>query len=303
MPNRPRTNRSARLASVAVALIGVTLGLFGDFSRVLSQPPHAFAQTGDKLTGATPDYDSEPNLAELLEAIKHISLTEPLPGLVVGAADYPAFGLRVHVFDFEQARYTLRVVEQKAATGNRVADFLSSEDDVFVINGGFFERAFDGTLSPSGYLIADSVATSQEHDRAGSGIIYSDEDGVAITYRKELGDRSRIGNAVQVGPILVDPGGIKGIYKNAFDRYNRSAVCLRGRSFTAIVVEGGISLFQFADLLSLPASEGGIGCNVAINLDGGPSTQALLLTGKVRREIAGGTAVQNALVVSRKPAP
>ena len=67
------------------------------------------------------------------------------------------------------------------------------------------------------------------------------------------------------------------------------------------VVEGGISLFQLADLLSLPESEGGFGCDVAINLDGGPSTQAVLRAGSVHREIAGGSTVQNVLIVSRKP--
>jgi len=52
--------------------------------------------------------------------------------------------------------------------------------------------------------------------------------------------------------------------------------------------------------LSLPEAEGGFGCDVAINLDGGPSTQAALRAGSAQAEIAGEWTVHNALIVSRK---
>jgi hypothetical protein len=42
---------------------------------------------------------------------------------------------------------------------------------------------------------------------------------------------------------------------------------------------------------------------VAINLDGGPSTQAILRAGKENREVAGGAPVQNAIVISRRKPP
>jgi len=300
MSRKSRFSGLLRLVSVAGALIGTAVILFGDPTSGWP-PPHAVAQSDTATVGLVPDHDSEPDLAGLLETAKRIKMSDALPGLAIGAAEYTAFGIRLHVFDFTQADYTLRVVEQKSASGSPAAKFLEGEDDVFAINGGFFERAFDGTLSPSGLLIANGVATSREHQRAGSGIIYSDADGVAIAYRKQLRGNSRIENAVQVGPILVDPGGQKGIYKNTFDRFNRSAICLRDGLFTAFVVEGGISLFQFADLLSLAVADGGFGCNIAINLDGGPSTQAVLRAGKTWREVLGGTTVQNGLVISKKP--
>jgi uncharacterized protein YigE (DUF2233 family) len=271
-------------------------------SALLAWAPPAVSQGPVETLETAPDLDSEPDLGGLLKSLKQMTTVEVLPGLSVGMLDYPRYGLRLHVFDFAQARFRLRVVEQKTATGSRASEILGEADDVFVINGGFFERSRNDSLSPSGLLVTGGTTISGEHERAGSGILYSDAGGVAITYRKQLQDRSRISDGAQVGPILVDPGGIKGIYKNVPDRFNRSAICLRDASFIAIVIEGGISLFQLADLLSLPREDGGFGCDVAINLDGGPSTQAALRAGPMAREIYGGTAVQNFLVVSKRPA-
>jgi exopolysaccharide biosynthesis protein len=272
----------------------------GALGLIVAMPP-ALSQGRVETAETVPDLEAEPDLGGLLDAVKHMKMVEALPGLSVGMVDYPRYGLRIHVFDFAQARFLLTVAQQETTTGSRAGEILSQSEAVFVINGGFFERARNESLSPSGLLITGGTATSDERDRAGSGILYSNAGGVGISFRNELTDRSKISDGIQVGPILVDPDGVKGIYKNVPDRYNRSAICLRDASFTAIVVEGGISLFQLADLLSLPTEDGGFGCDVAINLDGGPSTQAALRAGPMAREIYGGTSVQNFLVVSRRP--
>jgi len=250
---------------------------------------------------AAVDHESEPDLGGLLAATKKMTMMEVEPGLSVGTADYPPFGIRIHVFDFSNDRFDVRVGEQTRATGSDVAEFFAGRDDVFVVNGGYFERSSGGKLSSSGLLLVDGQITSREHQRAGSGVIYSDTDGVRIIYRKDFSAGSSVRYALQAGPILVDPGGVKGIYKNVGGRHNRSAICLRNGAFTAFVVEGGISLFQLADLLSLPSSDGGFGCEVAINLDGGPSTQAALRAGSTNRQIVGGSTVHNALIVARRP--
>jgi uncharacterized protein YigE (DUF2233 family) len=281
----PRLKIFAWLAAVLLSM-----------AAVAAHPDPALAQSDVP----TADLESEPDLAGLIAAVKGVAMAKPIPGLAVGTADYAKYGIRIHVFDFEQARFAMRIAEQKVATGSHATDFLEGTDDVFVINGGFFERDGSDRLSPSGLLIIDGKVVAEEHQRAGSGVIHVEADGVAITRRRDFRDRARVRHALQVGPLLVDPGGIKGIYKNDVERHDRSAICLRGTSFTAFVVEGGISLFQFADLLSRPRDGGGFGCDIAINLDGGPSTQAVLRAGAARREICGGTTVENAIVVSRR---
>src|SRR5262249_30328533 len=133
---------------------------------------------------------------------------------------------------------------------------------------------------------------------AGSGIVYANDDGVFIGYRKDLADHARMRYAVQVGPVLVDPVGKLGIADKQHDRQNRSAICVRPDTFAIVAVEGGLSLFQLANLLAEPIARGGVGCDVALNLDGGPSTQVALRAGSSRLAIQGGWPVANALIVS-----
>lgn len=247
-----------------------------------------------------PDYETEPDLAGLLARTQTMDMTPVEPGLSVGTAEYPPFGIRIHVFDFAHDRFTLRLGEQRAETGSYAPEFFESQDDVFVVNGGYFERSRRGKLSSSGLLIVDGRTVAREHDRAGSGVIFSGRDGIGIAYRKAIKAHPGVEHAVQAGPVLVDPVGVKGIYKNTGGRFNRSAACLRNGSFTVFVVEGGMSLFQLADLLSLSEAKAGFGCDIAINLDGGPSTQAALRARSTRTDIAGGSTVHNALIVSRR---
>ena len=69
-----------------------------------------------------------------------------------------------------------------------------------------------------------------------------------------------------------------------------------------MVVDGdGLSLLRLAELLAAPTRDGGIGCDVAINLDGGPSTQAIWRGAGREILIPGGSTVQNAIVLSRLP--
>ena len=106
--------------------------------------------------------------------------------------------------------------------------------------------------------------------------------------------------ALQSGPRLVEAGGRSGIYRNDYDRQNRTAICFRDESLTAIIVEGGATLFELAEFLSTSEQRGGFGCDTAINLDGGPSTQALFREPKGPTKITGRWRTQNAIVIYRR---
>ena len=122
---------------------------------------------------------------------------------------------------------------------------------------------------------------------------------IAIAYRQSAPDRKEMRNALQAGPIVVEPDGSPGIRSSKNDkRYDRTAVCLRGGAVVVVVVEGGLTLLDLAQFLSTPQAAGGAGCNIAISLDGGGSTQALFRTGGHRLLIPGQTTVNNALVFS-----
>ncbi len=253
---------------------------------------------------AVPERKAEPDMALLLAAGQKATPSDMMPGLAYRLVDLPDYGLKVHAWSFDQARFRLRVALQKSAKGSYVRDLIGPAPDVLAINAGFFERDRDGRLTPSGLVILGGVENAPAYDRAGSGIIYSGAAGVGIGYRKDLTGHGMMAEAIQVGPILVDPGGKVGVSNSRHDRQNRSAACLTPGHFVIVAVDGGLSLYQLAVLLASPVAEGGLGCDIAINLDGGPSTQASSRAGSQNIDILGGTTVQNALIVSTKqPVP
>lgn len=47
-----------------------------------------------------------------------------------------------------------------------------------------------------------------------------------------------------------------------------------------LVIDGGVTLSQLSVLMSTPKDQGGLGCDAALNLDGGPSTQMAYVDGE-----------------------
>jgi uncharacterized protein YigE (DUF2233 family) len=242
------------------------------------------------------DLVHEPDLAAVLAAAKAAPLVTLVAGVSYRNVELPDFGTTIHVWTFDRSRYSVSLAEQQAPTGSLVRNLIGTA--TFAINAGFFERDKEThALSPSGLLIIGGREVAAENDRAGSGILYSNADGVFVGYRRNLRDHSTMTNAVQVGPILVDPGGKVSVVNRNNKRAQRSVFCLRAGTFAAINVQGGgLSLFQIASLLAAPVDQGGFGCDVALNLDGGPSAQAVFQAADQRIE-AGGSPVQNALLV------
>ena len=64
-----------------------------------------------------------------------------------------------------------------------------------------------------------------------------------------------------------------------------------------IVITGGLSLYETGELLASPEADGGFGCDRALNLDGGPSTQASFAWEAEVLEIPGRWKVPNALLL------
>jgi uncharacterized protein YigE (DUF2233 family) len=248
------------------------------------------------LPAKKPDFTTEPDIGLLYAASKTAKASELAPGVGYRLIELADFGLKIHVWSFDKSRYRLRAADKKDPHGSYVDELLGAKD-VLAINGGFFERDKQKVVKASGLLIVDGRELAPERDKAGSGIVYATARSVFIGYRKDLADYSAMKSAVQVGPVLVDAGGKVGVANKQRDRQNRSAICLRPDTFVVIAVEGGLSLFQLASLLAAPAPDG-IGCDSALNLDGGPSTQALFRSGGHRVAVEGGWPVANALIVS-----
>jgi hypothetical protein len=79
---------------------------------------------------------------------------------------------------------------------------------------------------------------------------------------------------------------------------------LSGKSIILIFIASknntGLSLYEFAKFLSIPKKDGGIGCDVALNLDGGISAHLAFKYKDQQIFYDSIRKIQNAIIVSEK---
>lgn len=153
---------------------------------------------------------------------------------------------------------------------------------VAMVNGAYFEPDH----SPSGLVFSGGATRAPVGPRGGSGILTVEGDRVAVvsidardggTYTPPPG----VSLALQCGPRVVEAGGVAGIYRHDGRYAARTVACVRdaGRTLDLIATwderepRRGPELHDLATILSGPSPTGDDGpCEVALNLDGGPST-------------------------------
>jgi uncharacterized protein YigE (DUF2233 family) len=212
-----------------------------------------------------------------------------------------SYNIALKAWSFHPVKHRLNVILSNADTGSTAQEFRLATKATLAVNGGFFDIDRNSRLTPSGLLISDGKMLSNIADRrkGGSGVVYEKDGAINIDFIDKLSLNSRITVAVQSGPLVVDPGGKNGIRRNDNDRQDRTAVCqnLDGK-ITIVVITGGLSLFELGEVLSTSESAGGFGCERALNLDGGPSTQVSFELDSKAVEVIGRWKIANALTVS-----
>ena len=201
---------------------------------------------------------------------------------------------RLRVWSFDPALWRMRIAPappqgfsvQEIAPGTGLA-----------INGGYFrfgKGAGSRRLEPTGLVIANGRRLHRQG--GGSAVIFDTGRTIGISWAKERSAWQNARAALQAGPFIVDPGGRIGINRKRGPRARRSAVCLRPSGEVLVVaVTGGISLHELARTLAAPPP-GGYGCERAINLDGGTSTQVFARFGNRIFDVPGLTGVVNAVI-------
>jgi uncharacterized protein YigE (DUF2233 family) len=279
--------------------IGEVKRLQGDFALAGEWHAKASALNRDHPRWSIePAREAQP-VPALLTQLRVAEPEELLPGAHYSVARIADYDVNLHVWSFDPTRFHLKVRQQAQTGGQAIGDFLTDPGDVLAINGGFLDTDSRQRLSPSGLLIVDGALVRDVTDK-GSGIVFATAEGVSIVRRQDFRPAGVV-HAVQSGPLLVDPGGKLGVYKEDFDRQRRSAICLDGSAVRVVMVEGsGLSLLELARVLSSPREAGGLACQVALNLDGGPSTQAMTRIGSQELSFVGRWRIQNALVLTRR---
>ncbi|MGI9413186.1 MAG: phosphodiester glycosidase family protein [Hyphomicrobiales bacterium] len=261
----------------------------------------ALPSPGDRQLKFVTQAEADDLVASILEANRRTQWLTLSPGFAMRRMAIGRAGLTVHAWAVDPKQHRIAVVEQLKPSGSSTAEFRAAHNALLAINGGFFEKSADGTLSPSGLLIVDGDTRHPYHEKAGSGVLHAAGDKVGLDWSRLAGAGQQWTHALQVGPMVVDPGGRNGIRSNDNTRVDRSAVCLADGKVVFIVVDGGLSLFELGRILSESELAGGFGCERALNLDGGPSTQVSFAHGGQTVEVTGDWPVQNGIVVmSRK---
>lgn len=168
-------------------------------------------------------------------------------------------------------RYQPRVVREAGRRGTwRTAGEIGAElGALAVINGGYF----DPEDRPLGLLV--SAGEVLVPLRSVSWPVFEWRGGRArIVARTDFGGTRGVDEALQCGPWLVRGGAAVASLKESAPE-PRAALGLdaEDRLILAATTRGGLRLAEFAKVLADPIDAGGLGCQRAMNLDGGSSTQ------------------------------
>jgi uncharacterized protein YigE (DUF2233 family) len=174
------------------------------------------------------------------------------------------------VIHLDAAHAELVVVDQAdKRAGSRLPDALKASGCRAGVNGGFF----DAGLKPVGLLVAAGREVSPMATDGPSGVLCVGEDGSVkmLALSDYLASPPRCREALQAGPLVVDPGGKPGIRSRDEKRFRRTVVCLDAEGGVRLLVTGELTLWELMEVL-LDEKLVGFKVERALNLDGGPST-------------------------------
>jgi hypothetical protein len=198
-------------------------------------------------------------------ALIDVDAGSSVDAIIEDARRYP-----VRVWSFGLDRYELSI--EDAAMSTALDAVLARTGAEFVVNGGFFDP--DGT--PVGLALSRGAVLSKLAARLSGGVLVSDGARAELIASEHFALPEGSTFAIQCRPRLVVERAAN-VKSDDTKRAERSALCTRegGRALDVVLVRGsddgespGPSLFALARHLA------GVGCEFALNLDGGPSTGA-----------------------------
>lgn len=194
-----------------------------------------------------------------------------------------------HAFRIDLERAGLRVLAAGGPTVRReVSTIARSLPNVVAMNGSFFD---EGNRAMG--LVVDQGRTLSKRRLRAWGALVVDERRASIVSGAELSLDRPPYLALQGQPRLVKGGRVEKLKPQVA---RRTAVCAEGRYVTFVVATRPVDATALARFLARPQGRGGLACEDALNLDGGPSTQLFARLGDLTVNVPGGDGVPNALV-------
>lgn len=180
----------------------------------------------------------------------------------------------LYMFRLDQNQYRLDVAYHE--TPQSIEDWQKETNALMVVNGGFF-REENEKLIPNGLTVINGQAFGSSYDSFG-GMLTIYHTGAELRWlaQKPYYPGELLIAGLQSFPILVKPGGELGFPAEFEDnvRARRTVIAQDkdGRILFIITPRGHFTLHQ----LSLYLIESDINLDIALNLDGGPSSGVML---------------------------
>lgn len=236
--------------------------------------------------------------AQLRELLSKSSWETVEPGMALIVVVEPGMGVTALAID--PGRFRFAIVAQHGENGETVKAFGEREDAVLAVNGGFFAEEAPGKgLRPVGLLRIGGISRSGAWSKLGGYLLVGNEELTIVPSSQGVPDGSA--DVIQSKPVLIEPGGRWAMNTNLEHLRRRTIVCLRadGEVVIALITGLGMSLFEAGWLMRDMSAGGYFGCDSAIAMDGGGSSQ-LWFAARPELAIFGDGGVHNALVVRRR---
>ncbi|MEO0327497.1 MAG: phosphodiester glycosidase family protein [Pseudomonadota bacterium] len=243
--------------------------------------------------------DTPPRAKEVVSAFEQVRWREIAEGFAV-LRIITSSGLVATAYRFLPEKFSIELALQSNSSGSRARDIGEREGAIFAINAGFFAKAENGNLYSIGYLRKDGNVLSKGWQSAGGVINFKAGNSISLS-PSHAGIPKNSGDALQSRPMLIEPGGRWAMSRNLADRENRSILCRRANSEVIFIVISrlGLSLYEAGWILRDRNDGGYFGCDSAIALDGGSSTQ-VWVSGEQQVSYSGLSPVHNFLVARFK---
>jgi len=229
-------------------------------------PTHTAVRIPSSATPADPAATLIPDTGwELL----HPGLERRLINLFDGSGGRVEF---LYILRLDPREYRLEVAYSPSSRS--LATWQAGSGALVVVNAGYF-RVENGTYLPDGLIVVDGKAIGEGYGDY-AGMLAVTRRGAEIRWlaQKPYDPHEALLAAVQSFPLLVKPGGVLGFPDEDNRRARRTVVAQdrQGRILFILAPLGTFTLHQ----LSVTLTGSDLDLDVALNLDGGPSTGLLL---------------------------
>lgn len=174
----------------------------------------------------------------------------------------------VRTWSFPLERFAVSI-EDVGMTKSPLASLVARTEGELAVNGGFF----DPNGKALGLAISDGAVLSRASKAMSGGMLTSDGQRAQLWEAETftLPEGTRFG--VQCKPRLVVDGALN-IRRDDGHRSERTALCIRdgGRTLDVVIVRDEAADMAGPSLFALGRHLVKLGCESALNLDGGPST-------------------------------